>query len=176
MRYRALVFSFFTIRFSSPMLLVRDIRFEQASQLLACYGLSLHRMDDNAEIPGTYWGAPEAGIIGPNVYVRDDTPVHSLLHEAGHLIVLSPEKREHVHTDATDSDAEENALLLLQVLLAERLDGATRDSAFADMDTWGYSFRLGSARAYFEQDADDSWDWLRTRGLVDDQRRLVLPS
>ena len=39
-------------------------------------------------IPGSFWGDEEAGIIGNTVYARDDTPVHSLLHEAGHLIVL----------------------------------------------------------------------------------------
>lgn len=156
------------------MLLVRDIAFDQAAALLARYGLSLILVE-GTPIPGTYWGEPEAGIIGEKVYVRADTPVHSMLHEAGHLIVLPLEKRRQVHTDATDSDAEENALLLLQVLLAEQLDGVTRADAFRDMDAWGYSFRLGSAQAYFEQDADDSWAWLQERDLVDAQRRLLLP-
>ena len=34
------------------------------------------------------------------------------------------------------------------------------------MDAWGYSFRLGTARAWFEQDAEDARDWLQSRGLV----------
>jgi hypothetical protein len=38
---------------------------------------------------------------------------------------------------------------------------------FADMDAWGYSFRLGSARAWFERDAEDARDWLIARGLID---------
>ena len=42
--------------------------------------------------------------------------------------------------------------------------------------TWGYTFRLGSARAYVERDADAAWAWLRAHGLVDDQRRLVPPA
>ena len=37
----------------------------------------------------------------------------------------------------------------------------------ADMDAWGYTFRLGSARAWFEEDADDAREWLLTRGLID---------
>lgn len=35
------------------------------------------------------------------------------------------------------------------------------------MDAWGYTFRLGSASAYVEHDADDAWRWLREHGLVD---------
>jgi hypothetical protein len=34
------------------------------------------------------------------------------------------------------------------------------------MDEWGYTFRLGSARAYFEHDADAAWQWLIARGLA----------
>jgi len=32
---------------------------------------------------------------------------------------------------------------------------------FADMDAWGYHFRLGSTRAWFEGDSDDAHDWLQ---------------
>ena len=109
------------------------------------------------------------------VLPRDDTPVHSLLHEACHLIVLPPERRERVHTDATDSVAEEDAVCVLQALLGDALPGVGRDRVLADMDAWGYTFRLGSARAYVERDADAAWAWLRAHGLVDDQRRLVPP-
>jgi hypothetical protein len=35
------------------------------------------------------------------------------------------------------------------------------------MDAWGYSFRLGSARAWFERDAEEARAWLAARGLVD---------
>jgi len=37
-----------------------------------------------------------------------------------------------------------------------------------DMDAWGYTFRLGSARAWFEQDATDARRWLRRHGLIDE--------
>ena len=55
----------------------------------------------------------------------------------------------------------------LQVLLAEQLPGAGRARMFADMDAWGYSFRLGSTRAWFEEDAQDARAWLERRGVID---------
>ena len=130
-------------------------------------------MPDGAPIPGSYWGEPEAGIIGGTVHARGDTPVHSLLHEAAHLIVLPPERRAAVHTDATDSIEEEDAVLVLQVLLGDALPGVGAARVLADMDAWGYTFRLGTAAAYVRDDADDAWAWLQARGLVDADRRLV---
>ncbi|MES2858997.1 MAG: hypothetical protein V4704_07455, partial [Pseudomonadota bacterium] len=123
-----------------------------------------------------FWGECEAGIIGTTVYARGDTPVHSLLHEACHLIVLPPEQRASVHTDATDSIAEENAVCVLQALLGEQLPGVGRDRVLADMDAWGYTFRLGSAAAYIEHDAEDAWTWLREHDLIDDSRTLLFPA
>ncbi len=152
---------------------VDDIAWEDCVALLASYGLELVRVGDGEAIPGSYWGEAEAGIIGHSVYARGDTPVHSLLHEAGHLIVLPHERRIEVHTDATDSIDEENAVCVLQSLLAEALPGYGRDRLFSDMDAWGYTFRLGSARAYVEQDAEDAWAWLQRHGLVDADRRLA---
>jgi len=139
--------------------------FEPARALLARFGLELHRVNDGEPIPGSFWGDDEAGIIGCNVYARDDTPVHSLLHEAGHLIVLPPEQRASVHTDATDSVEEEDATCYLQIVLADQLPGVGRDRLMADMDAWGYSFRLGSTRAWFEHDAENAREFLRNREL-----------
>jgi len=154
---------------SSPdVLRLRDISFDDASALLARHGLRLHLVADDEPIPGSYWGEPEAGIIGSDVYARGDTPVHSLLHEACHLIVLPPGRRAQVHTDATDSIAEEDATCCLQIILAGELPGVGRDRLMADMDAWGYTFRLGSARAWFERDAEDARAWLRERGLPAD--------
>jgi hypothetical protein len=34
------------------------------------------------------------------------------------------------------------------------------------MDTWGYTFRLGSAQAWFDNDAEDARAWLCARGLL----------
>lgn len=150
----------------AAVLCLSDIGFEAPAALLAGYGLTLHRVPDGAGIPGSYWGAPEAGIIGCDVYVRDDTPVHSLLHEAGHLIVLPADKRAAVHTDATDSVDEEDATCYLQILLAEQLPGVGSARLMTDMDTWGYTYRLGSTRAWFEQDAENARSWLSARGLL----------
>ena len=145
---------------------VGDIHFDDAVALLAAHDLRLHRVDASAPIPGSYWGEPEAGIIGSDVYVRDDTPVHSMLHEACHLIVLPPERRALVHTDATDSVPEEDATCYLQIVLAGQLPGVGSDRLMLDMDAWGYTYRLGSTRAWFEQDAEDAKAWLIERGLL----------
>jgi hypothetical protein len=158
-----------------PVLVLSDIGFESAAALLARFGLALVRVADGDPIPGSYWGDAEAGIVGATVFARADTPVHSLLHEAGHLIVLPPGRRAAVHTDATDSVEEEDAVCVLQALLGDALPGVGRARVLADMDAWGYTFRLGSAAAYVERDAEAAWAWLRARGLVDDRRALVLP-
>ncbi|MGY1457091.1 MULTISPECIES: hypothetical protein [unclassified Luteimonas] len=151
---------------SAEVLRLRDIGFRDAAALLARHGLELLRVDDGAPIPGSYWGEPEAGIIGNHVYARGDTPVHSMLHEACHLIVLPPERRALVHTDATDSVPEEDATCYLQIVLADALPGVGCDRLMADMDAWGYSFRLGSTRAWFERDAEDARAWLQARALL----------
>jgi hypothetical protein len=140
--------------------------FESPARLLAHFGLELVPVDDGAAIPGSYWGECEAGVIGCRVYARGDTPVHSLLHEACHLIVLPPERRARVHTDATDSIEEEDATCYLQIVLAEALPGVGRERLMRDMDAWGYSFRLGSTQAWFEQDAENARLWLQARGLL----------
>lgn len=157
------------------MLTLADIAFDDAAGLLARYGLALQRVADGDAIPGSYWGECEAGIIGTTVHARGDTPVHSLLHEAGHLIVLPPERRAGVHTDATDSIEEENAVCVLQTLLGDALPDVGRRRVLADMDAWGYTFRLGSAAAYVEHDADEAWAWLQARGYVNADRELLLP-
>lgn len=142
-----------------------QIHFGDAASLLAGFGLTLHHVAAGQKIPGSYWGEPEAGIIGANVYVRDDTPVHSMLHEACHLIVLPADKRALVDTDATDSVAEEDATCYLQIVLAGRLPGVGSARLMADMDAWGYTYRLGSTRAWFEGDAEDARRWLIERQL-----------
>ena len=147
------------------MLLLADIGFGPAAALLDSCGLRLVQVADGADIPGSYWGAPEAGLVGHEVYARADTPVHSLLHEAAHLLVMPAERRASVHTDASDCQLEEDASCALQILLAERLPGVGSVRLMADMDAWGYTFRLGSARAWFEQDAEDALAWLAARGL-----------
>jgi hypothetical protein len=147
------------------VLRVSDVDTDALARLLARFDLVLEHVASGEKIPGSFWGEPEAGVIASTVYVRQDTPVHSCLHEACHLIVLPPERRALVHTDATDSDIEEDATCALQIVLADDLPGVGRARLMADMDAWGYSFRLGSTRAWFEQDAEDARTFLRERGL-----------
>jgi hypothetical protein len=146
--------------------ILRDIASADAIDLLRRYGLNLVFVADGEPIPGSYWGAPEAGVIGEKVYARGDTPVHSLLHEACHLIVAAPERRLHIHTDASESQAEEDATCYLQIVLGDALPGVGGARVMADMDAWGYTFRLGSARAWFEHDAEDARAWLVAQDLL----------
>lgn len=138
--------------------------------LLQSYRLGLVLLPDGSIIPGSYWGAPEAGVIGHQVFARLDTPVHSMLHEACHLIVAGEQRRSDIHTDATDCTLEEDATCYLQIVLAERLADVGGSRVMRDMDAWGYSFRLGSTRAWFEQDAADARATLIARGLLPNQR------
>jgi hypothetical protein len=92
--------------------------------------------------------------------------VHSLLHEACHLIVAPAERRGAIHTDASDSQAEEDAACYLQIRLADDLPGVGSARLMDDMDAWGYTFRLGSAHAWLERDAEDARAWLAQRGLL----------
>ena len=118
-------------------------------------------------IPGSYWGESEAGLKADQLYARLDTPIHSILHEASHYICMSPERRSGLDRDAGGDDLEESAVCYLQVLLADQLPGVGRQRLCADMDDWGYSFRVGSTRGWFEGDAQDAREWLRQQGVID---------
>jgi len=134
--------------------------------LLARYGLSIQQVAADQPIPGSFWGDEEAGLLGATLLARADTPLHSILHEAGHYICMDAQRRACLDTDAGGDYAEENAVCYLQIVLADELPGYGRDRMMEDMDAWGYSFRLGSCRAWFEQDADDARKWLAHYGLL----------
>lgn len=133
--------------------------------LLARYGLTLERVADDAPIPGSYWGESEAGLVGQVIYVRADTPVHSVLHEACHVLCMDATRRAALHTDAGGDYAEEDAVCFLQIILASHI-GLSAEAICADMDAWGYTFRLGSAHAWYTQDAGDARAWLVHHGLL----------
>jgi hypothetical protein len=135
--------------------------------LLKRYGLQLTLVAPEEKIPASYWGDSEAGLKGERLYARLDTPVHSVLHEASHFICMSPERRAGLDRDAGGDDLEESAVCYLQVLLADELPGIGRERLFADMDAWGYSFRLGSTCAWFERDAQDAREWLTHAGVLE---------
>jgi hypothetical protein len=143
------------------------------ARLLAGYGMDLRVVAAGAPIEGSYWGESEAGLRGNTLFARHDTPLHSILHESAHYICMTPERRAGLDRDAGGDDAEESAVCYLQLLLADALPGVSRERLFADLDAWGYSFRLGSSRAWFEQDALDARDWLQQRGIIDAQSQLT---
>jgi hypothetical protein len=134
--------------------------------LLNRYGMALHVAAKGEVILGSYWGESEAGLLGDMLYVRLDTPIHSALHEACHFVCMDAARRGQLNRDAGGDYDEENAVCYLQILLASQLPGFSRARMQSDMDAWGYTFRLGSARAWFEQDADDAYAWLQREGIV----------
>ena len=155
------------------MLLVKDTKETNLRELLARFQLELVVLADNAKIIGTFWGEPEAGLVKNKVYVRSDTPIHSLLHEACHAICVDGERRKNLHTDAGGRTAvEENAVCYLQILLTDEIPEMGKQRMFQDMDDWGYSFRLGSAKRWFEEDAEDARDWLMQYQLIDSEENV----
>lgn len=149
------------------MLRYRDDQREIDALLCRFKPLRPGQVASGEAIPGSYWGAPEAGLIGSLIYLRDDTPVHSALHEAAHFVCMDSARRALLHTDAGGDFSEEDAVCYLQVLMAEQLPAVGAQRLFADMDAWGYSFRLGSTAAWFEQDATEARDWLLRHQLID---------
>lgn len=135
-------------------------------KLLTQYGVKLTMVPDAAPIPFSHWGAPEAGIRNKEVFARMDTPLHSVLHEFCHLICMDPDRRSRFHSNAGGTVLEECAVCYLQVLLADQIPGFGRETALKDMDDWGYSFREGSAAAWFDGDGLDAAQWLRQHGLI----------
>ncbi len=149
------------------MLLAHRIDQSRLGRLMRGYGLELQWTAPAQSIPGSFWGDPEAGLIGSTVHARADTPLHSVLHEVAHYICMAPERRAHLHTNAEGDDAEEAAVCYLQILLGDWLLTGARERLFNDMDAWGYSFRLGTASRWFAQDAEDAKGWLMQRGIID---------
>ncbi|MGH8125659.1 MAG: hypothetical protein ACREPK_07420, partial [Rhodanobacteraceae bacterium] len=59
---------------SAPDTVLRlaDIGSDAPAALLARHGLELVSVSDDAPIPGSFWGEPEAGVIASSVYARAD--------------------------------------------------------------------------------------------------------
>ena len=148
------------------MILVSDVPNAALDSLLQRYGLELVQQAQDTAISGSFWGDTEAGIIGRSVYVRADTPVHSLLHESCHVICMTDQRRSALERDAGGDDLEESAVCYLQLVLADHIEGVGRDRLMLDMDAWGYSFRLGNTRDWFQTDAEDAAEFLRNHGLL----------
>lgn len=148
------------------VLIYQDLDREATASLLHRYSLTLELTEDS-NIPGSFWGDSEAGLIDNKIIIRKDTPLHSILHEACHYICMDAERRSNLHTNAGGDYAEENGVCYLQIILAEQIKGCSRARMWQDMDLWGYTFRLGSAQLWFEKDAEDAREWLLQHQLID---------
>lgn len=153
------------------VLRLQDADQQSVAAVIGQYGLRLIQVADSSPIPGSFWGDEEAGLIGHEVFARADTPVHSVLHESCHFICMDQARRDGIHTNAGGDYDEENAVCYLQILLSENLNGMGKQRMFDDMDHWGYSFRLGSVREWFAEDAEDALQWLLKYGLLDSQHQ-----
>ena len=151
----------------NSVLKVIDLNLPDINNFLDKHQLTLHIVENKKAINGSFWGDSEAGLIENKIYVREDTPIHSLLHETCHYICMDGNRRNKLDTNAGGNYDEENAVCYLQILLANDLVGMTRDRMMQDMDLWGYTFRLGSTKAWFENDAEDALAWLRENQLLD---------
>jgi hypothetical protein len=149
------------------VLSVEDVGAERVRTVLTRFGLGLSLVASGSKIPGSYWGEREAGLSGDRLYGRADTPVHSVLHEACHYVCMDGARREALERDAGGDYDEENAVCYLQILLADHIEGCSRERMCADMDAWGYTFHLGSAKAWFEHDAADAREWLIAHQVID---------
>lgn len=145
----------------TDVLRIRNTDCTPIVELLNDEGLSVEMIETGRDIPGSHWGDDEAGLIRNTLFARPDTPVHSLLHEGCHYLLMSEERRVNLHTNAGGSATEENAVCYLQILLSDKLPEVGRKRMMADMDSWGYSFRLGSTSAWFAVDAEDAIAFLK---------------
>lgn len=151
---------------ASPVLTAGNVDRDRIALLASRYNLEVAWLPLDAEIPGSFWGAPEAGLIERRIFARHDTPVHSILHELCHVVCMDDERRQSLHRDAGGDDMEEAAVCYLQVLLSDYLPDVGAERLMHDMDSWGYSFRLGSTSRWFEMDARDAREWLVATGII----------
>jgi hypothetical protein len=156
---------------NKKVMTVAQLQQKTLNSLLQHYHLALEIIPDERQIPGSFWGDSEAGLVGNILFVRADTPAHSLLHETCHYICMSTDRREGLHTDAGGDYDEENAVCYLQILLADYLPPLNSERIMADMDSWGYTFRLGAAADWFNHDAEDARHWLANNNLIDNANK-----
>lgn len=158
-----------TSRPNSDMHSLKNIQPPSLRPLFDHYQLNLKEVDINNDIPYSFWGAPEAGRFQSTLYAREDTPIHSLLHEACHFICMSPQQRHADSHDAGGSALIENACCFLQLVLSDHIPNFNLAIHMHDMNTWGYNFRLGSVARWFYADSDDASQWLIRQKIIDNQ-------
>ena len=145
---------------------VKHLGLSSLTPLLARYQLKTQQVFASQDIPHSFWGAPEAGRLQSQLFVREDTPIHSVLHEACHYICMPKQLRLNDCIDVGGKAIEENACCYLQIILADHIPNMSRYILMHDMDEWGYSFRLGSTARWFYADCDDTRNWLIEHQLI----------
>lgn len=149
-----------------PVLLCNEIDLSNLQVLLSHYGMEVQNVTDDESIPGSFWQPPEAGLVGNKLHIRNDTPVHSALHESCHYICMDENRRENLDTNAGGDYQEEDAVCYLQIIFSDFIPEMKQKRMLSDMDEWGYSFRLGSAKDWFEKDAEDAFEWLQKHRVI----------
>ncbi|MGH1537992.1 MAG: hypothetical protein ACRBDX_08085 [Gammaproteobacteria bacterium] len=150
------------------MVYYKDSNPDSIIDLLLRYGMQISDVGAGEDIPHSFWGSPEAGRIKDHLYIRGDTPLHSILHEACHYICMPADQRSLDQVDAKGTTTEENATCYLQILLSDHIEDYSRSQLMKDMDDWGYSFRLGSTHSWFFQDAQDTQQWLISQQVINE--------
>lgn len=126
---------------------IRDLSNGSVARLIQRYGLDLETVPAGEAITGSYWGEPEAGIVGNTIYVRGDTPVHSVLHEASHVICMSPDRRASLDRDAGGDDLEECAVCFFADRTRKRATRCRRETTHAGYGRLGLQFSTGQCDA-----------------------------
>jgi hypothetical protein len=154
-------------------IIIGDFENKELHNLINKYHLELQILADDEPIPASFWGEPEAGLIGKTIFVKKATPLHSMFHELSHLICMTEGRRLSVNKDAKSDDEEESAVCYLQILLGDLLTGVSSNLLMKDMDDWGYSFRLGSTQAWFQDDSCDSKKWLQKENILNEKGNIT---
>lgn len=150
------------------MFLLKHTSPEAIRPLLDKYHLGLTVVEKGSDIPHSFWGAPEAGRLQSELFAREDTPLHSIMHELAHYVCMTNLQRNSGAIDAGGSALIEDACCYLQILWSDAY-GPTKFNKHIhlhDMDQWGYSFRLGSATRWFYADSDDARNWLFQNNII----------
>ncbi len=155
------------------VLLCNEINLNNLQTLLARYGMEIKNVSNGESIPGSFWQPPEAGLISNTLYIRSDTPVHSALHESCHYICMDEQRRKNLDTNAGGDYEEEDAVCYLQIVLSDFIPEMKQHRMLSDMDEWGYSFRLGSAKNWFEKDAEDALAWLQRKNIINYKQEIT---
>lgn len=85
-----------------------DVDSHELTELIACYQIELCLTPKDLPAPGSFCGGEEAGLVGKPLYLRTDTPIHSVLHQVCHYICMDSKRRLSLNADAgSDDDAQQ---------------------------------------------------------------------